>query len=163
MMAEPKKGYEKSPRIQKLMDALYEKMPEIESKRAVLITESYQQTEGEPIISRRSKAFEHIVKNLPVVIRENELIVGSATVAERGCQTFPEFSFDWLIAELDTVATRTADPFYISEEAKKELRKVHSYWKGKTTSELAIITWLQKRNLRWSTMYLHQVTIFITV
>lgn len=137
MMAETKKGYEKSPRIQKLIDALYEKMPEIESKRAVLITESYQQTEGEPIISRRSKAFEHIVKNLPVVIRENELIVGSATIAERGCQTFPEFSFDWLIAELDTVSARTADPFYISEEAKQELRNVHSYWKGKTTSELA--------------------------
>lgn len=137
MMAETKKGYEKSPRIQILIDVLYKKMPEIESKRAVLITESYQQTEGEPIISRRSKAFEYIAKNLPVVIRENELIVGSATVAERGCQTFPEFSFDWLIAELDTVATRSADPFYISEEAKNELRKVHSYWKGKTTSELA--------------------------
>lgn len=137
MMDETKKGYEKSPRIQKLIDALYEKMPEIESKRAVLITESYQETEGEPIISRRSKAFKHIAKNLPVVIRENELIVGSATIAERGCQTFPEFSFDWLIAELDTVATRSADPFYISEEAKNELRKVHSYWKGKTTSELA--------------------------
>ena len=38
MMAETKKGYEKSSRIQKLIDALYEKMPEIESKRAVLIT-----------------------------------------------------------------------------------------------------------------------------
>lgn len=137
MMAETKKGYEKSPRIQKLIDALYEKMPEIESKRAVLITESYQQTEGEPILSRRSKAFEHIVRNLPVVIREDELIVGSATKAKRGCQTFPEFSCDWLTEELDTVATRTADPFYISEEAKQQLREVHKYWKGKTTSELA--------------------------
>ncbi len=38
---------------------------------------------------------------------------------------------------LDTVATRTADPFYISEQAKADLREVHKYWKGKTTSELA--------------------------
>ena len=35
------------------------------------------------------------------------------------------------------VATRTADPFYIAEETKAELREVHKYWKGKTTSELA--------------------------
>ena len=38
---------------------------------------------------------------------------------------------------MDTVATRTADPFYISEQAKADLREVHKYWKGKTTSELA--------------------------
>ena len=48
---------EKSPRIQKLIDALYEKMPQIEADRAVLLTESYKATEGEPIITRRAKAF----------------------------------------------------------------------------------------------------------
>lgn len=128
---------EKSPRIPKLVEALYAKMPEIEPARAVLLTESYRQTEGEPIYSRRSKAFEHILKNIPIIIRDNELIVGSTTLAPRGCQTYPEYSYEWLEAEFDTVATRTADPFYISEETKKALREVHPYWKGKTTSELA--------------------------
>ena len=33
---------------------------------------------------------------------------------------------------------RSADPFYISEDTKKKLREVHKYWKGKTTSELAL-------------------------
>lgn len=127
----------KSPRIQKLIDHLYEKLPVIESARAVLITESYAQTEGEPIITRRAKAFEHILKNLPIIIRENELIVGSTTIAPRGCQTYPEFSYEWLEAEFDTVETRSADPFYISEETKKQLKEANRYWKGKTTSELA--------------------------
>ena len=63
--------------------------------------------------------------------------MGSSTIAPRGCQTFPEFSYEWLEAELDTVATRTADPFYIAEETKAELREADKYWKGKTTSELA--------------------------
>ena len=98
----------KSPRIQKLVDALYEHMPVIESARAKLITESYKETEGEPIITRRAKAFAHILHNIPIIIRDNELIVGSSTIAPRGCQTFPEFSYEWLEAELDTVATRTA-------------------------------------------------------
>ena len=127
----------KSPRIQKLVDALYEHMPVIESARAKLITESYKETEGEPIITRRAKAFAHILHNIPIIIRDNELIVGSSTIAPRGCQTFPEFSYEWLEAELDTVATRTADPFEIAEETKAELKEANKYWKGKTTSELA--------------------------
>ena len=127
----------KSPRIQKLVDALYEHMPVIESARAKLITESYKETEGEPIITRRAKAFAHILHSIPIIIRDNELIVGSSTIAPRGCQTFPEFSYEWLEAELDTVATRTADPFEIAEETKAELKEADKYWKGKTTSELA--------------------------
>ena len=127
----------KSSRITRLVDHLYAKMPEVESYRAKLITESYKETEDQPIITRRAKAFSHILHNIPIIIRDEELIVGSNSIAPRGCQTFPEFSFQWLEDELDTVETRIADPFYISEQAKADLREVHKYWKGKTTSELA--------------------------
>ena len=127
----------KSERITKLVEDLYAKMPEIESARAVLITESYRRTEDEPIIIRRAKAFAHILENLPIVIRDQELIVGSTTIAPRGCQTYPEFSYEWLEDEFDTVETRSADPFYISEQTKQELKAANAYWKGKTTSELA--------------------------
>ena len=128
---------EKSARIDKLIDDLYANMPEIESARGKLITESYQATEDLPIIRRRSAAFAHILKNIPIVIRDGELIVGSATVAPRGCQVFPEYSYEWLLSELDTVSTRQADPFYISEKTKAELREIFPWWKGKTTSDLA--------------------------
>lgn len=127
----------KSSRIPKLVEALYANMPVIESARAKLITESYKATEGQPTITRRAEAFAHILRNIPIIIRDNELIVGSSTIAPRGCQTFPEFSYQWLEDELDTVETRSADPFYIAEETKQELREVHKYWKGKTSSELA--------------------------
>ena len=128
---------EKSARIDKLIDDLYAKMPEIESARGKLVTESYQATEDMPIVRRRSAAFAHILKNIPIVIRDRELIVGSATIAPRGCQVFPEYSYEWLEAEFDTVETRPADPFYISESTKADLRAVYPYWKGKTTSDLA--------------------------
>ena len=97
----------KTDRITHLVDNLYAKMPVIESARAKLITESYKATEDEPIITRRAKAFAHILHNIPIIIRDEELIVGSSTLAPRGCQTFPEYSFQWLEDELDTVATRT--------------------------------------------------------
>lgn len=127
----------KSDRIQRLIDRLYDHLPEIEADRAVILTESYKETENEPIILRRAKAFEKICHELPITIREEEMIVGSNTRTARGCQVFPEYSFEWMEAEFDTVEHRTADPFYISEETKKKLHEAYKYWKGKTTSELA--------------------------
>lgn len=127
----------KTERISRLVETLYRDMPVIEPARAVLITESYRATEGEPVITRRAKAFRHIVEQIPITIRADELIAGSATLAPRGCQVFPEFSCQWLEDEFDTIATRSADPFYIADETKSMLHEVYQYWKGKTTSELA--------------------------
>lgn len=127
----------KSPRIDRLINMLFEKMPQIEADRAVLLTESYRQTEGQPVVMRRAHAFAHILKNIPITIRQDELIVGSATKQPRSCQVFPEFSFTWLEEEFDTVAERSADPFYISEETRHSLHEAYGYWHGKTTSELA--------------------------
>ena len=58
----------KTGRIDRLVKNLFAKMPEIESARAVLITESYKAPEGEPTVMRRAKAFAHILKNIPIII-----------------------------------------------------------------------------------------------
>ena len=136
----------KTDRITRLVDHLFATKPQVESDRAVLLTESYKETENLPIIKRRSKAFRHILENIPVTIRPDELIVGSSTVMPRSCQTFPEFSYEWLEEEFDTIATRSADPFNISEETKRNLSSANKYWKGKTTSELAT-SLMDKRTL----------------
>ena len=60
---------ERTDRIGRLIDALFDHMPEIEADRAILLTESYRATEGEPIITRRAKAFAHICANLPITLR----------------------------------------------------------------------------------------------
>ena len=105
----------KSPRIDRLVEHLYAKMPEIEADRAEIITAAYQETENEPIIYRRAYAFKKICEELPIIIRPEELIVGSNSQAPRGCQMFPEYSFAWVEEEYDTFATRSADPFYIQD------------------------------------------------
>ena len=127
----------KRERIPKLVEHLFASKPQIEADRAVLLTESYRMTEDMPMIKRRAMAFAHILENIPITIRPEELIVGSSTVAPRSCQVFPEFSFEWLEQEFDTVETRAADPFHISEETKQILHETYKYWKGKTSSELA--------------------------
>ncbi|MCR5303155.1 MAG: glycyl radical protein [Lachnospiraceae bacterium] len=127
----------RSERIPRMVKHLFAKMPEIESARAKLITESYKASEGQPQTIRRALAFSHILKNIPIIIRPEELIVGSTTIAPRGCQTYPEFSYEWLEKEFDTVEKREADPFYISKKTAEEIKEADKYWKGRTSSELA--------------------------
>ncbi|MBQ9860356.1 MAG: glycyl radical protein [Clostridia bacterium] len=137
----------KSARIGRLIDHIYGNMPQIEADRGVLLTESYRATEGEPMITRRSKAFYHILENIPITIRPEELVVGSTTVMPRSAQVFPEYSYEWLEEEFETIATRSADPFYISEDTKAKLREAYKYWKGRTSSELAT-SYMSKEALR---------------
>ena len=132
------KDIPKPQRITALIDNMFNDMPEVEADRAVLLTESYKATEGEPMVLRRAKAFQNILEKMPVVIRDLELVVGSSTKKSRGCQVFPEYSFEWLESEFETLGTRSADPYYISEETKKTLTEVYKYWKGRTSSDLAL-------------------------
>ncbi|AKL95132.1 formate acetyltransferase 2 [Clostridium aceticum] len=126
-----------SPRIERLTDGLLSVTPEIEAERALLVTESYKETEAAPINIRRAKALEKILSKMNIVIRDNELIVGNLTTKPRATQIFPEFSNKWLLEEFETLAKRKGDVFLISEEAKQNLREVFQYWDGKTVNELA--------------------------
>ena len=126
-----------SPKIQKLIDDLYGKNPEVEAERACLLTESYKTTEALPMVLRRAKALEHILENMTLVIRDGEMIVGNLTAAPHSTQIFPEFSCKWLVPEFDTLAKRKGDVFNINEDAKAKLASVFPYWDGRTVNELA--------------------------
>lgn len=126
-----------SNRIQGLIDELYRNDPQVEIERACLLTDSYKQTENQPMVIRRARAFEKIMNEMTLVIRPNELIVGNFAVSPRGVQIFPEFSNKWLADEFDSINKRTGDRFFISDESKKILSEVFKYWDGKTTQELA--------------------------
>lgn len=133
------KGFSKpTERILGLKEMIMTAVPYIESERALLITESYQETEAQPTVIRRARALEKILLNLPVTIREGELIVGAHTRTPRSVQLFPEYSCDWIEKEFDTMSTRSADPFQISDQTKQELKEAFSYWKGKSVSDLAL-------------------------
>ncbi|NRX25606.1 formate C-acetyltransferase [Clostridium beijerinckii] len=112
-------------------------IPYVESERAVLVTESYKETEGLSPILRRAKAVEKIFNNLPITIREDELVVGAITKNPRSTEICPEFSYDWVAKEFDTMGARVADPFQIPKETAAELSEAFKYWEGKTTSALA--------------------------
>ncbi|MDH2926658.1 glycyl radical diol dehydratase GrpM [Lonepinella koalarum] len=124
-------------RVVRLKNQIINAKPHVESERAVLATEAYKETEGLPAILRRAKVAEKIFNNLPVTIREDELVVGAITKHPRSTEICPEFSFAWVEKEFDTMAHRLADPFVIPKETAQELHDAFLYWPGKTTSDLA--------------------------
>jgi formate C-acetyltransferase len=124
-------------RIPLLINEIYDTQPIIEAERAELLTESFMQTEDQPMVMRRALALKNVLENMPIVIRDHELIVGNLTVKSRSSQVFPEFSYHWLEDEFDSLGTRNGDSFIVTDDVRKRLEKILPYWNGKTVNELA--------------------------
>lgn len=123
-------------RIQRMKDNLFKEKRQISLERALLYTESYQQTEGEPTIIRRAKAVAHILANAAISIREGELLVGNRTVRPRSGIISPEMDPYWILKEIDTIAERPQDQFEFTETDKEIYRqKLYPYWEGRSMKD----------------------------
>lgn len=132
-------GNVQSLRTKKLRQWIRDVIPQICPERAVLITESFKQTEGEPMPLRRAKAMEHILSNMTIWIHEGELIVGNMASMPRSAPVFPETTTNWVKEELHTFWERPVDKFFVTDETYRILmEQVFPYWEGKTIEELAM-------------------------
>ncbi len=124
-------------RTKKLKDRANNVQPQLCSERAYLITEVYKQTEGEPQIIRRAKAFKEVLEKMTIYIQEDELLVGNEASTPRGAPVFPETTARWVDEELDSFQTRCVDKFVTTSKTKKIIREILPYWKGKTVEDRA--------------------------
>lgn len=130
-------GNNRFPRIEKLIEDYRKARPSVDIERARIYTESFKRTEGEDILIRRARAFRDYCEKREIRIADQQLIVGETARIPRAGAVDPVFHCGWLSEELDSISTRKQDPYFISEEDKKELREeIFPYWKGKTVSEL---------------------------
>lgn len=131
------KGLSRAQRTELLNSNMRSVVPEICVERARLVTESYQQTEGEPYILRRAKALKYILENMTIFIDDEELIVGNHAAKARCAPLFPEFGL-FSKEELDLMPVRKVDTLQISEENKKYILEViNPYWATRSTGERA--------------------------
>lgn len=125
-------------RIDRFQKKMSNRVASICSERAVLYTESFKQTEGEPYILRKAKAFAHTLAHMTVYIESDSLIFGNQASSNFAAPVFPEFSIDWVVDELDGTNGATAfdkrsgDVFQCSEQVKKDIREIAPYWHGHT-------------------------------
>lgn len=123
-------------RLQKIKDNYMKYVPTITTFRARAITKIAKENPGMPKILLRAKCFRYCCETAPLVILDNELIVGAPNGAPRAGAFSPDIAWRWLRDEIDTIGTRTQDPFYISDEDKKHLQEeMFPYWAGKSVDE----------------------------
>ena len=107
-------------------------MPSVCIERALLLTESYKETEGREPVFRQALALENILKKLSVIIDDDELLVGRITQYWRGALLLPEINAQFLNEEIDMISTRSTNTFKpLSEEEKEKTIEMLKYWKDR--------------------------------
>ncbi|MBM3131425.1 MAG: hypothetical protein FJZ95_00085 [Chloroflexi bacterium] len=96
-------------------------------ERARLVTQSYKETEGEPMVLRRAKALKKIIENMTVFVQDYELIVGNIASDPSAVPTYPEMFYKWL-----NKAVQDEYKHMIDDAGRKELFEIHKYWEGKS-------------------------------
>ncbi|MCL2057507.1 MAG: hypothetical protein FWH01_00405 [Oscillospiraceae bacterium] len=79
-------------RITRLRDGLFAAESGTCFERATAITRSYKQSEGEPSVVRRAMALRDILRDVPIYIRDDELLVGSRSSRLGHRTAYPEYS-----------------------------------------------------------------------
>lgn len=118
--------------MQRLRAELLSTPPSICAERARLITQAYRQTGGQPMILRRAHALRTILAGMSVFLEDGQLIAGNQAGRVRAAPVFPEYSFDWVVEELDRFDRRPGDAFTITPAARRALRALQGDWSGRT-------------------------------
>ncbi|MCC8075780.1 MAG: glycyl radical protein [Clostridiales bacterium] len=115
------------------------KRPSIDIERGRYFTESFRETEGQPLILRWAKALYRYAEKATVYIDDKQLIVGRAGKEGRYGILYPELDGDVLDEAIHSLPERESSPFDIApEDAEYIVREIAPYWKGKTFHEALV-------------------------
>ena len=110
--------------------------PQIDIERGLFFTQSFKETEGQPLILRWAKALKKYAEHASVVIEDGQYIVGRGGRAGRYGILYPELDGDTLGINIEKLPGRATSPFDISkEDAEIVINEIEPYWKGKTYHE----------------------------
>ncbi|MBT6615790.1 MAG: hypothetical protein HOB38_27095, partial [Deltaproteobacteria bacterium] len=104
----------------------------LDLQRSRLLTESYKETEGQPMILRRAKGMERILTGMGLYIQDWELIVGNNVPTPQGLF----FGIDMNWRSVRRVAHSEEGRHLLSDEERVELDDMIEYWKGRSMSDI---------------------------
>lgn len=120
----------------RLKENFLRQVPTITTHRARAITKIVKENPGLPKSILRGMSFKYCCETAPLVIQDDELVIGNPTGAPRAGAFAPDIAWRWMLDEIDTIGTRPQDPFYISDEDKRIMRdELFPFWQGKSVDE----------------------------
>lgn len=145
-------------RVRRLIKRRQEAVEHICCERSRLATESWKETEGEPLDIRRALLFRRIMQGNPIVIRDDELIVGSQSQYVLGASPYVDYTPEAAIEDLlssdildgnsvKATGGSSVSEAEINEEEKKSLLEDIQYWSGRSTGD--VVRRLEKERFPW--------------
>ena len=127
-----------SERVQKIRALYRGKKPRIDISRYRLVTEYYMANPQLPGILKRAGCLRNLFENMPVLVNEDEVIVGWQGASYRCCALYPETSFNWFMQELRSgnIPNRSVDPYDIDPEDEKYLLETGDFWDKNSMSAM---------------------------
>ncbi|MFC1986686.1 pyruvate formate lyase family protein, partial [Chloroflexota bacterium] len=126
-------------RVKKLKAECMAASQHVCAERSRLFTQSWKETEGQPVVIRRAKLFEKMLQGKSITIRDGELIVGSQTKHVRGSSPYLDFAPKPLLKTL-TAEKLTADSeaveATITKEEMSSLLEDAQYWVGRGPGDI---------------------------
>ncbi|MGN0968951.1 MAG: glycyl radical protein [Oscillospiraceae bacterium] len=106
--------------------------------RAKIVTRSYKESEGLPLFIRRAKAFDAVMREIPIYLDDDMLLVGDFSVRPMAAEIFPELTVSWIKDYMDSGAYDQQDPndtYAFEPNQKEEILEVCEYWKDHSLRE----------------------------
>ena len=121
-----------TPRVQRRRQEVRDAPTMPDAERSRLATQSWKDTENEPLPIRRAKLLARILEGITVVIRDGELIVGSQTKYIRGAPVHIEYRSDHVEKGITGgKIAREADNAGLVEEDCRSLLEDVAFWRGR--------------------------------
>ncbi|MDO9533778.1 MAG: pyruvate formate lyase family protein [Bacillota bacterium] len=125
-------------------------------ERALLVTEAYQKHVGAPQVVKCAEGVSNMLRNVPIAIYPDELVVGNLGCDKKAALVFPEFGLNWILDEmenglLDYSDNRTHDYFKFSKETQCSLSDIKDFWRGQCIED-AVVPMLTDEEIKGSHM-----------
>lgn len=123
-------------RINRLKKRVIATRPEMDLENARILTESFLECEGEPLVVRKAKAFRKQCQEKSIIIWDDELIVGCSGSKIRAGILCADTCWSVLNDELETISNRQYDPFHLLPEDRQVFEEtIRPFWKGRSNYE----------------------------
>lgn len=112
--------------------------------RALLVMESYRETEGLPSPIRRARALEKIVSGIPIFIDSDELLVGAFSAKPMYFEWYPEYAVD------QEMLSQDIDRLLAENHSRDDIAKIVHYFKDSClqSSFFSLLDDAQKQKIR---------------
>ena len=133
-----------SPRIERLAEKrrkVRAGLVQLNVERSVLYTDYYRKHEAQYPVLKRAGAMYHWCEQCSCNVFDDEIIVGSLGPAEESLSIYVEWIVSWLDKcvndddESFRLAWQSPSSVYMSDDDRRVLQDIVSYWRGHTISD----------------------------